>query len=145
MKANEALTLRMIRAVEERDAARLLELYHPDVEFVWPSCLPGYGGTHRGMAAVEMGNAFAAQWDPVQPTDAERRLSAEIVASSDDEVVVRYHQQGVDDQGRQLHAEVLAVYRFAEGKVTRLQMFYFDPQPVADFLREAAGADTALP
>ena len=137
MKANEELTLRMIRAVEERDADSLLELYHPDVEFVWPPCLPGYGGTYRGTAAVEMGNAWTAQWDPVQPTDAERRLSAQVVASSDDDVVVRYHQRGVDEQGRRMHAEVLAVYRFAEGKVTRLQMFYFDPQPVADFLRGA--------
>ena len=34
MKANEALVLDMFRAVEERDVDRILEINHPDVEFV---------------------------------------------------------------------------------------------------------------
>jgi hypothetical protein len=33
MKANETLLLDKTRAVEERDANRRLEIYHPEVEF----------------------------------------------------------------------------------------------------------------
>lgn len=69
MKANEQLVLDMFRAVEERDVARILEIYDPDVEFVWPPSVPGYGGTYRGAEVLEMNTAFAAAWDPVQTTE----------------------------------------------------------------------------
>jgi ketosteroid isomerase-like protein len=135
----EMLTLDMLRAVEERNAARILEIYDPDVEFVWPTCLPGYGGTHRG-AAVQANNwAWTAMWDPLQPTEAECSLSPRIVASSSDEVVVHYKQRGLDGIGGRCEADVLATYRFERGRVTRLQMFYFDPEGVAAFLLRAHG------
>ena len=138
MKANEQLVLDMIRAVEERDEDRILEIYDPDVEFHWPPSLPGYGGTFRGSQVVEMTAAFTAAWDPVQPTDEARRVHPRVVASNNDEVVVHYHQRGVHQSGRRCDSEVLALYRVVDGKVARLQMFYFEPDKVADFLIEAA-------
>ena len=140
MKANEALVLDMFRAVEERDVDRILEIYHPDVEFVWPPSLPGYGGTYRGPEVVEMNAAFAAAWDPVQPTDETRRIEKRVIASNDVEVVVHYHQRGTDRSGRSCDSEVLGLYRVENGKVTRLQMFYFDPAQVADFLTGSAAS-----
>jgi ketosteroid isomerase-like protein len=140
MKANEALVLDMFRAVEERDVDRILEIYHPDVEFVWPPSLPGYGGTYRGPEVADMNAAFAATWDPVQPTDETRRIEKRVIASNDLEVVVHYHQRGADRSGRSCDSEVLGLYRVENGKVTRLQMFYFDPEQVADFLTGSAAS-----
>jgi ketosteroid isomerase-like protein len=60
------------------------------------------------------------------------------VASNDEEVVVHYHQRGTDQSGRSCDSEVLAIYNVEDGKVSRLQMFYFEPEKVADFLRAAA-------
>jgi ketosteroid isomerase-like protein len=137
MKANEQLVLDMIRAVEERDEERILEIYDPDVEFHWPPVLP-YGGTYRGREVLNMTTAFTEAWDPLQPTEEARRIHARLVASNDDEVVVHYHQRGTDHDGRTCDSEVLAVYRVENGKVTRLQMFYFEPEKVAEFLSAAA-------
>ena len=138
MKANEKLVLDMIRAVEERDAERILEIYDPDVEFHWPPSLPGYGGTFRGREVLEMNTAFTDAWDPLQPTEAARRIHPRVVASNDEEVVVHYHQRGTDQSGRTCDSEVLAIYRVENGKVTRLQMFYFEPEKIANFLTAAA-------
>ena len=58
----EQLVLDMIRAVEDRDGERLLEIYDPDVEFVWPPELP-YGGTYRRDEVVEMSEAYLLPGD----------------------------------------------------------------------------------
>lgn len=85
-----------------------------------------------------MNTAFTEAWDPLQPTEEARRIHPRIVASNDDEVVVHYHQRGIDQSGRSCDSEVLALYRVENGKVTRLQMFYFEPETVAKFLTGAA-------
>jgi ketosteroid isomerase-like protein len=139
MKSNEKLVLDMIRAVEERDEARILEIYDSNVEFHWPPSLPGYGGTFRGRDVLDMNTAFTDAWDPLQQTEEERRIHPRVVASNDEEVVVHYHQRGTDQSGRSCDSEVLAIYRVENSKVTRLQMFYFEPEKVADFLEAAAG------
>ena len=87
-----------------------------------------------------MNAAFAAAWDPVQPTDETRRIEKRVIASNDVEVVVHYHQRGTDRSGRSCDSEVLGLYRVENGKVTRLQMFYFDPEQVADFLAGSAAS-----
>jgi ketosteroid isomerase-like protein len=143
MKANEQVILDMIRAVEERDMERILEIYAPDVEFAWPPSLPGYGGTYRGPEVVEMNEAFAAAWDPVQPTEEARRIHPRVIASNDHEVVVHYHQRGIDPGGWTCDSEVIGLYTVEGDRVTRLQMFYFEPEKVADFLRQAAGQPTS--
>jgi ketosteroid isomerase-like protein len=137
MKVNEAIVLDLIHAVEERDIDRVLELYDPDVEFVWPPSLPGYGGTYRGPEVFDMNRAFAAAWDPVQPSDEARRIHPRVIASNDVEVVVHYHQRGTNANGRSCDSEVLGLYQVGNGKVTRLQMFYFEPEHVARFLEES--------
>jgi ketosteroid isomerase-like protein len=138
MRAHEALVMDMMRAVEDRDGARIVETYGPDVEFLWPPSVPRYGGVHKGTeAVVAMNLAFTDVWDPLQPTDEWRQLNSRVVASNDDEVVVQYHQRGIDTLGRVCDTEVLALYRVEGDKVTRLQMFYFDPQSVSEFVRQA--------
>jgi ketosteroid isomerase-like protein len=138
MPPNEELILDMFKAIETRDLDRILEIYHDDVEFFWPPSLPIYGGTYQGRAVLDNNLAFAALWDPLQPTKAERRLDPRIIASNESDVVVLYHQRGVDAAGRACDSEVLGLYTVDGGKVRRLQMFYFDPQQVSEFLNAQA-------
>lgn len=80
----------------------------------------------------------------MQPTEEARQIHPRVIASNDVEVVVvvHYHQRGVDSVGRTCDTEVIGVYRVEGEKVTRLQMFYFDPDHVARFLTAAAGEVT---
>lgn len=145
MDADAQLVLDMIRAVEERDMEALTTAYHPDVEFVWPPGLP-YGGTFRNDEVAAMTEAFAAAWEPLQPDAETRRLDPRVLGrSSAGEVVVHYVQRGRYDDGRSCETPVLGLYTVTDGKVRRLQMFYFDPAGTAEFLRGAAVEGGAPP
>jgi hypothetical protein len=77
----ERTALAAISAVERRDGQSLSSLYAPDIAFDWPPGLP-YSGVYRGDAVLSMHEVFAAVWDPLQPTMAERSMDPIIVASS---------------------------------------------------------------
>jgi ketosteroid isomerase-like protein len=135
-----AVVLEIMRAVEGRDQERFIGLCDPEVEFHWPPSLP-YGGSSLGVEALREQapeRTWAGTWIPRQLTEAERRLDPRVVAASGDEVVVLWHQRGVDAVGNRFHGEVLALYRVREGKLARAQMFYFDTIAVASFLADAA-------
>jgi uncharacterized protein len=141
---NVRVVLEAFRCVERRDDPGLVSLYHPDVEFHWPASLP-YGGTRRVFDSD--GNqlprragtpTFDSTWDPLQPTERERRMDPQVVATSEDDVVVLYQQRGVSPAGERFETPVLGVYRVRDGKLARAQMFYFDTAAVLRFL-EASG------
>ena len=75
------------------DERGLAELYHPEVEFRWPPALP-CGGSFRGAAALQAGGrtGFDQVWGPLQPTRHERRIDPRVVAATDQEAVVLWHQ-----------------------------------------------------
>ena len=131
---NSVTILRVFRAIEERDDARVQELFQPDFEIHWPPSLP-YGGTFRGLAPRPKG--WNATWDPLQPTAAERRMDARVIAARGENVLVLWHQRGVSPKGMHFDGEVLGLYTFRAGKLGRAQMFYFDTTAVAKFLDEA--------
>ena len=144
MRENVAVMLEIFRAIEGRDQDKVLALCDPDVELHWPPSLP-YGGGGRGVEprpdqAPE--ETWAGTWIPLQPTEAERRLDPRVVAASDDEVAVLWHQRGVDSAGNRVDGEVLALYRLHDGKLARAQMFDFDTVAVAGFLANAARETT---
>lgn len=141
MHADEQLVLDMFRAVEDRDMDALAAAYHPDVEFIWPPGLP-YSGTFRRDEVVAMSEAFAATWDPVQPDAETRGLDPRILGKTGGQVAVHYVQRGRDAAGRSCEMPVVGLYTVADGRVRRLQMFYFDPAGTAEFLRgaEAGGS-----
>jgi ketosteroid isomerase-like protein len=91
--ASTGIVMAAFAAVQERDERRLAELYHPEVEFCWPPSLP-YGGSARGATALQAGDrtSFDQIWDPLQPTRHERRMDPRVVAGTDQEVVVPWHQ-----------------------------------------------------
>ena len=117
------VVLEAFKAVERHDRQRLLELYHPEVEFHWPPSLP----------------PWSEAWGPLQPTEAERRMDPRVVAANEEtgEVVVLWRQRGVSPAGDRFDGEVLGLYQVHDGKFARAQMFYFDTVAVENFLANA--------
>ena len=130
------VVLQVFRSVEERNPQLAIEVYHDDLEFHWPRPLPYAGSSYGLTASLERRPGWAETWDPFQGQSG-RGLDARVVASSGDEVVVLWHQRGRDRAGRQLDTPVLGLYQVRDGKLTRAQMFYFDPLAAAEFLAEA--------
>src|SRR5215467_5375569 len=105
MKAQENVSVMqaVFDAIERRDQQRLLELVDPEAEFLWPPPLP-YAGRQRGL--LSSGPTWFTSWMPLQPTEAERRMDARVVAATDDEVVILWRQRGRNPQGATLDGEV---------------------------------------
>jgi uncharacterized protein len=131
-----AIVLEAFRAVEQRDEHRLLELYHPEVEFHWTPSLP-FGGSTTGGIEDRPGPSWSEVWEPLQPTKAERRMDPRVVAATEKEVVVHWHQRAVSRSGERFDGEALGLYEVRDGKFARAQMFYFDAIAVQRFLAEA--------
>ncbi|PYM46400.1 MAG: hypothetical protein DME10_21015 [Candidatus Rokuibacteriota bacterium] len=131
---NAQVMLDVFSAIERRDLQRLQELWHPDVEFHWPSSLP-YGGVSHGPGG-ERPN-WTQTWIPLQPTEAERRMDPRVVAATEEEVVVLWRQRGLSPTGARFDGPVLGLYRVRDGKLARAQMFYFDTTALAGFLAYA--------
>jgi hypothetical protein len=79
-------------------------------------------------------------WDPQQPTSDTRRMDARVVGAPGDNIVVLWHQRGIDGAGRDIDEAVLGLYEISDAKLARGQMFYFDPARVSAFLAGAGGA-----
>jgi ketosteroid isomerase-like protein len=139
------IVLATIRAVEQRDVDALAELCHDDVEFFDAPSLP-YGGQRRGKdelrADVQAApNSWFGTWGPLQPTPAERRMDARVVAAHDDEVAVLYRQRALSPAGERLDAPVFALYQVRDGKFARAQMFHYNTAAILAFLKRANSAD----
>jgi len=127
------VVLQVFRSVEERNPQLAAEVYHDDLEFHWPRPLPYAGSSYGLQASLERRPGWAETWNPLQ-SEADRGLDARVVAASEGEVVVLWHQRGHDRAGRQLDTPVLGLYQVRDGKLARAQMFYFDPLAAAEFL-----------
>jgi uncharacterized protein len=134
-KESIEIVLEAFDALEHRDDPRLLRLYHPEVEFHWPASLP-YGGSFHGLDEVQERRVrgWDAVWDPYQPTAQERRMDPRIVAATESEVVVSWHQRGVKSSGKRIDMETLGLYVVRDAKFARAQMFYFDTAALLRFL-----------
>ena len=130
------VVLRAIRFVEERDGDALAALYDPEIEFGWPLGLP-YGGWHRGADVESMSVRFASLWEPLQPTETERRMDPVVVAASEGTVVIDYQWRAQDGRGRRFSTPTLARYDVRAGRLRRAQMFHFDVPGMLALLREA--------
>jgi len=127
-RENGKLVLDVFRAIEQRNNAKFRELLDPKFEIHWPPSLP-YSGREAP--------TWSETWEPLQPTEAERKMDPRVIAESEDEVVVLWQQRGVSPSGEQFVGEVLGLYRVHDGKLARAQMFYFDTVAVANFLEKA--------
>jgi ketosteroid isomerase-like protein len=122
---NKELLISVFSAIEQRNDQRFAKLLGPDFEIHWPPSLP-YGSGK--------GKTWSDTWDPLQPTEAERKMDARVVAANEDRVVVRWCQRGLSPSGERFEGEVLGLYHIRDGKLARAQMFYFDTDAVAAFL-----------
>ena len=102
------MVLQVFRSVEERNPQLAAEVYHDDLEFHWPRPLPYAGSSYGLKASLERRPGWAETWNPFQ-SEAERGLGARVVAASEDEVVVLWHQRGRDRAGRWLDTPVLGL------------------------------------
>jgi ketosteroid isomerase-like protein len=137
------IVLEAFRAVEQRDEQRLYALYHPEVEFHWTPSLP-FGRASRGRTRESSGPSWSEVWDPLQPTKAERSMDPRVVAATEREVVVLWHQRGLSRDGDRFDGEVLGLYQVRDGRFARAQMFYFDAIAVQRFLASGR-AETGTP
>ena len=92
-----AIVLEAFRVVEERDKQRLSELYHPEVEFHWTPSLP-FGESTRAGVKDRPVPSWSEVWEPLQPTEAERRMDPRVVAATEKEVVVHWHQRAISSR-----------------------------------------------
>jgi ketosteroid isomerase-like protein len=139
MSSAEHTVLAAIAAVEERDLDRLAGLYDPGVRFHWPPGLP-YSGRYEGKELATMTQRFSSVWQPLQPTEEQRRMEPSVVATCGDTVVLQYVTRGVDAGGRTFETPVLARYRAREGRLLEAQMFYWDLVGLRQFLETAGVA-----
>jgi ketosteroid isomerase-like protein len=128
IEENRKLLLDVFNAIEQRSDQRFSELLHSDFEIHWPASVPYGEGKTR---------TWTDTWDPLQPTEVERRMNPRVVAASEDEVVVLWRQRGLSPGGERFDGEVLGLYQVREGKLARAQMFYFDTVAVTSFLDKA--------
>jgi ketosteroid isomerase-like protein len=63
-------------------------------------------------------------------------MDPRVVAATEREVVVLWHQRGLSAGGERFDGEVLGLYGVRDGKFARAQMFYFDAVAVHRFLQK---------
>jgi ketosteroid isomerase-like protein len=132
------IVTQVLTAVEQRQADRLIALYHPQVEFHWPPGLP-YSGSFVGAEVMPMHRRFGEVWFPLQPTQEFQRMDFRVIATGDDgTVVVSYRCKGVDTQGCCFEAPVIGDYQVRDGLFARARMYYYDLPGVIAFLARAA-------
>jgi uncharacterized protein len=145
MESDVEVVLGVIRAVEERDGERLMELYCDDVKLHDAASLP-YGGVADGKPSLleQMERApektWLGTWGPLQPTEAERMTDPRVIAEADGEVVVLYHQRALAPNGERFDSPVLGIYEVRDGKLARAQMFHYDTAAINAFLQRACEA-----
>lgn len=142
MSEEAQVALDVIRAVEQRDAEKLFDLYHDEVELHEAPSLP-YGGSSRGKEHLREQLMSAPQetwlgtWGPLQPTESERRMDPRVLAANGSEVTVAYSQRGLSPSGDRFEGPVLGLYEIRDGKFARAQMFHFDTAAILEFLERA--------
>jgi uncharacterized protein len=145
---NAEVALAVIRAVEERNAEALFELYHDDVELHDAPSLP-YAHTARGKSAMRdqletaPETTWLGTWGPLQPTEEERRMDPRVVATNGDEITVLYTTRALAPDGERFESPVLALYEVRDGKFARARMFHFDTAAILAFLERAASGERA--
>jgi len=124
------LVQRLFEAIERRDRDHFTACLHPNCEFSWPPSLP-YGGT---VAASAPEPGWLETWSPLQPTEVERAMSPQVVATAMNRLVVRWHQRGRNAAGDTIDTPVLSSYTIEDGRLRHAEMFYFDLPAVHLFL-----------
>ena len=124
-------------AVERRDERRLAELYHPQGRVPLAAVpVPRWVLPRGRRPASQRQDRLRPGLGPLQPTRRERRMDPRVVAATDKEVVVLWHQRGVRPDSQRLDMDTLGLYGVRDRMFARAQMFYFDTTAVLRFLQQ---------
>ena len=119
--SHRAFADRFLAALRAGDTASMAETIHPDFELVEAESLP-YGGTYRGLAG------WQALTQAVGATFAGFRLDLlDYAGEGEDTLVLHFAISGRGRRsGTPFESRVLEYWRFLDGKLVRIDPFYFD-------------------
>ena len=119
--SHRAFADRFLAAMRAGDAATMGDMLHPDFELIEADSLP-YGGIYRGL------NGWLALTQAVVATFAGFRIELIDVAGEGEESIVLHF--AISARGRQsglpFASRVLEYWRFRDGRLCRIDPFYFD-------------------
>jgi ketosteroid isomerase-like protein len=125
-------------AVEALDVRAVVSCYDEEVEIHEAESLP-YGGVYRGReGGREHWESVIAAWGPFK-TPETLALDPVFIDGNQDTVAVLFRARGVDGAGSHFDEGEVGVYRVADGRIVRSQMFHADTAAVAEFLERAPG------
>lgn len=113
-------------AMRAGDAATMEAMLDPEFQVVEADGLP-YGGTYRGIAGwLDLSRAVIATW-------AKFRLELiEYAGHSEDSLVIHFAISGISRKtGKPFQSRVLEFWKFRDGRLLRIDPFYFDTQLLA--------------
>jgi ketosteroid isomerase-like protein len=128
----------MYAAFANRDRETILELFHPEIEWVQNEGFPG-GGSHVGAEAVlnDVFAKFRAEWS-------DWRAVVEDWLDAGDTIIALGEYRGTfRTTGRSTAAAFAHVYRLSGGRIVRFQQ-YTDTIKVAEAMQPADGMGTDL-
>jgi len=112
---------RFLAALGRGDSATIATMIHPNFELIEANSLP-YGGTYKGL------DGWVALTKAVGATFAGFRLQLlDYAGEGEDSLVVHFAISGRGRQsGTPFDTRVLEYWRFRDGKLVRIDPFYFD-------------------
>lgn len=145
MPRNEEIVLEIFEALENRDRDALFALWHDDLTLHEAASLP-YAEQAVGKHALSTQldeapeRTWIGTWGPLQPTAADRRMDASVVAARGDKVVVEYTNRAVSPDGERFESNVLAIYVIRDGKLLSARMHHYDTVALTAFLERVTAA-----
>jgi uncharacterized protein len=127
MSDNENLAIleRFYKLIVDGDVESAVELLHPDYVLHEPAGLP-YGGTFKGQDGfLQMGAAFNNEFDLT--VNSWRAYGAGDVVFAAMTVSLRSKSTG-----REIDTSILELYRFTDGRISEMDVYYKDPGAVAE-------------
>ena len=122
---------RLFKAVEERDLAGVLVVYHPDIVIREASSLP-YGGVYHGLeGALRHASGYSQAWAALQqPAD---MATDPVFLDAGEYAVVLWRQRGSASNGRKLDLPAVSIYKMRDGTIIESQMFHADTKAILQF------------
>ena len=116
-----AFSERFVQAIGSGDVATMTDMLDPEFEVVEADSLP-YGGTYRGLDGwLTLSKAVVTTWAGFRLT------LLGYAGESDDSLVVHFAITGRSRAtGTPFDTRVLEYWRFRDGKLLRIDPFYFD-------------------
>jgi len=123
---NRRILLEALDAIAAGNVEDFWSIFDPEVVFHEASCLPHYGGEHRGLAATQQ--AFERMSSVFSKT---RSVFETVLAGGDLAILYQTITFEVAANGNAGTLPVAELFRFRDGKVVEWRALYFDSAMVA--------------